>query len=413
MNAHALRRPPRCWTTRFRLRACTGYDRSVITMHVERATDRAVYMNRAREFASDLVQTTSTEAINVATGSVDVLVKAQDKTGVVHANNVLGPVFAPATGWFFIIDALNLVFRNYYALAGPMGDRLDASGDDTQAAFGVVNQLTKLLREEVKHAPLAVVFESTGSSLRRKMHPAYKGTRKKTPPGVRTALPYVEAIIKACGFPAFKVDGFEGDDVIVQLALNATRAGQKCVIVSGDKDFNQVLKQDSIHLLKLMNKGYQRYEEADFRREFGGLRPDQFVDLLALTGDAADSIPGVKGIGPKTAQKLLLEFETAEGIFDNIDKVKPVRTQKLLSAAGREQVALSKALVRFISEGLGDHPGAPFRWGDGQLRKEPDVIAMDDIFSRLRIGRKKLDPLCAILEQARQSTSTTPLEAPR
>ncbi|KAA8495799.1 DNA polymerase I [Porphyridium purpureum] len=313
-------------------------------------------------------------------------------------------MYAPPTGSFYVLDGANLVYRCYHALARTMGERLDASGDDTQAVFGVVMQLTKLLREQVGHSPLALVLESTGSSSRTAMHPEYKGTRKETPQGVVSSFPYVEALFVACGFPVYKVDGFEGDDIIAELAVQAARAGQKAVIISGDKDFNQLLRQDSIEILKLTNKGCVPYEEADFRREYGDLRPSQFVDLLALMGDTADNIPGVSGIGPKTAQKLVLEYDSVEGIFDNIDNVRPLRTQNLLLAAGRERVILSKALVAFISDGLSNDAASRFKWGDAQLRRAPDIVAVDDIFSRLRIGRKKLDALCTLLRAAGTNT---------
>lgn len=243
----------------------------------------------------------------------------------------------------FLIDAYALIYRAYYAF----GDRplTNAKSENTSAPFGFATFLHDVVEE---HRPeyLAVVFDS-GRSHREELYPEYKATRKKMPAELRDSLPRVREVVEAFRGRVVEVEGWEADDVIGTLASRAVERGVGAVIVSGDKDFYQMVTGG----VRLLNPGrggpggvatHWVDEEAAVKKF--GVPPDRVVDYLALVGDSSDNVPGAPGIGPKTAVNLLNDYGTVEAALDHAEEVKAKRARESL-VANREQVLLSKRLV--------------------------------------------------------------------
>lgn len=243
----------------------------------------------------------------------------------------------------FLIDAYALIYRAFYAF----GNRplTNAKGENTSAPFGFATFLHDVFET---HRPdyLAVVFDS-GRSHREKLYPEYKATREKMPAELRESLPRVRELVEAFRGRVVEVEGWEADDVIGTLASRAVEEGIEAVIVSGDKDFYQLVSGR----VRLLNPGRggpsgvatHWVDEATAAKKFG-VPPERVVDYLALVGDSSDNVPGAPGVGPKTAAKLLNEHGTVEAALDCAEEVKAKRVRESL-IANREQVLLSKELV--------------------------------------------------------------------
>jgi DNA polymerase-1 len=216
----------------------------------------------------------------------------------------------------YLIDAYALIYRSYFAfISNPL---ISSRGENTSAPFGFVRFLISL-REDYDPDYLAVVFDS-GRSEREVIFPEYKATRAKMPDELRASLPRIRDLIAAFRDPVVEVDGYEADDVIGTLAAMAESQGLECVIVSGDKDFYQLVRP-GVSLLNPGRGGAAGVEAhwVDEERATAklGVRPDRVVDYLALIGDSSDNVPGAPGIGPKTALKLLQQFDTVEGVLEH------------------------------------------------------------------------------------------------
>ena len=243
----------------------------------------------------------------------------------------------------FLIDAYALIYRSFFAfLNRPL---TNARGENTSAPFGFANFLYGIRNE---HHPdyIAVVFDS-GHSHRTELYPEYKATREKMPQELRESLPHIRELVEAFGDRVVAVDGWEADDVIGTLAARAVEAGLEAVIVSGDKDFFQLVGP-GVHLLNPGRGGPHGVaanwvDERNAGEKFG-VAPGRVVDYLALVGDSSDNVPGAPGIGPKTALKLLETYDTVEEILEHAEEVKAKRPRESL-LANREQVLLSKDLV--------------------------------------------------------------------
>ncbi len=243
----------------------------------------------------------------------------------------------------FLIDAYALIYRSFFAfLNRPL---TNARGENTSAPFGFANFLYGIRAE---HHPdyIAVVFDS-GHSHRTELFPEYKATREKMPQELRESLPRVRELVEAFGDRVVAVEGWEADDVIGTLAARAVEAGLEAVIVSGDKDFFQLVRP-GVHLLNPGRGGPHGVaanwvDERNAGEKFG-VPPGRVVDYLALVGDSSDNVPGAPGIGPKTALKLLETYGSVEKILEHAEEVKAKRPRESL-LANREQVVLSKDLV--------------------------------------------------------------------
>ncbi|MGI9628140.1 MAG: DNA polymerase I [Longimicrobiales bacterium] len=243
----------------------------------------------------------------------------------------------------FLIDAYALIYRSFFAFINrPL---TNARGENTSAPFGFVNFLFSI-REEFEPDYIGVVFDA-GRSHREEVYPDYKATRAKMPDELRSSLPKIRELVEAFGDKIIAVDGWEADDVIGTLACRAREAGLEAVIVSGDKDFYQLVG-DGVHLLNPGRGGPSGVAadwvvEANASDKFG-VPPNRVIDYLALVGDSSDNVPGAPGIGPKTALKLLQEYDTVEGVLDHASDIKGKRARESLTD-NRDDVLLSKELV--------------------------------------------------------------------
>ena len=243
----------------------------------------------------------------------------------------------------FLIDAYALIYRSFFAfLHRPL---TNARGENTSAPFGFANFLYGI-RDEHQPDYIAVVFDS-GRSHREELYPEYKATREKMPRELRASLPRIRELVEAFGDRVVEVEGWEADDVIGTLAARAVAAGLEAVIVSGDKDFFQLVGP-RVHLLNPGRGGPHGVAAnwVDERNATGkfGVEPGRVVDYLALVGDSSDNVPGAPGIGPKTALKLLEAYGSVGEVLAHADEVKAKRPRESL-LGNREEILLSRELV--------------------------------------------------------------------
>lgn len=238
-----------------------------------------------------------------------------------------------------LIDAFSLFYRAFHALPG----FTTSSGQPTGAVFGVASMLLRFLDEEAPDY-VAVASDAPGPTFRHEAYAAYKAHRPEMPDDLRAQIPVLRELVEAMGLPIYEMEGFEADDVLGTLATQAKHAGKKAVILTGDKDTLQLV-DESVEVL-LTRRGItliDRYDR-DLVKEKIGVEPEQIVDWKALVGDPSDNIPGVPGIGPKTAVRLLNEFSTVEALLERLDEVKGKNRERLED--NKETLQLSKALAR-------------------------------------------------------------------
>jgi DNA polymerase-1 len=283
----------------------------------------------------------------------------------------------------FLVDGSSYFYRAFFAVRG----LATSTGLPTNAAFGFTNMLVRILKGKEPEA-VGVVFDAPGPTFRDEMYPEYKATRDPIPEELVRQLPYVKAIPRAYNVETLEVPGVEADDVIGTLARRGHAAGFDVVIVTGDKDFMQlVTKQagDEGPGITLYDDMKERLIGIDEVVEKFGVPPGQVVDVLALMGDASDNIPGVAGIGPKFASELVAEHGSVEGIYAKLGKVK-ARFRGALEK-GREDAELSKKLATIRADL--DVPFDPERFA----RREPDRAKLAALFTELEFTRflKELD----------------------
>ena len=248
----------------------------------------------------------------------------------------------------FLIDAYALIYRAFYAfIHRPL---TNSQGENTSVPFGFANFLVEI-RDEYQPDYLAVVFDA-GNSHRDKVYPAYKATREKMPDELRASLPRVRELLAGFNEALVELAGYEADDVIGTLALKARDAGLEAVIVSGDKDLYQMIGP-GIHLLNPGRGGRtgvapEWVDVSNAHKKFG-VPATQVVDYLALIGDSSDNIPGAKGVGPKTARRLLGEYGSIEAILEHASEIPGTRVRKSLTEHA-EDVRLSKELVTIMTD---------------------------------------------------------------
>ena len=246
----------------------------------------------------------------------------------------------------FLLDAYALIFRAYFAFA--KNPRLTSQGLDTSAIYGFSLALLDVLEKE-KPTHIAVVFDIGGSVTREAVFPAYKAHRDETPEGIKIAVPYIHQLLDALRIPHLGVRGFEADDVIGTLAQQAEKMGFDVYMMTPDKDFGQLVTEK----IKMFRPGRggdpaEVWGISEVCQRWGISRVDQVVDMLGLMGDAVDNIPGIPGVGEKTAAKLLAEFGTLENTLDQAHTIKGKMGEKIVEHA--ELGRLSKTLARIITD---------------------------------------------------------------
>jgi len=245
---------------------------------------------------------------------------------------------------WMLVDGFNLAFRAFYGM--PELTRTD--GFPTGALHGWVKSLWRLTDDESPAATL-VFFDLGGSQDRLAIHPEYKAQRQETPEALVQQLPFVKSLTRAMGLVGIEQHGVESDDLLASQALKLADAGHEVLIVSADKDFAQVV-DDRIKMLLPPSpanpKGGWRLMDAEGVVEKFGVTPAQIADYLALVGDTADNIPGLAGVGPKTAAKWLQAYGDLEGVIAHADEVKPDRFREKITADA-ERLRMNLQLTRF------------------------------------------------------------------
>ncbi|MDO9547985.1 MAG: DNA polymerase I, partial [Candidatus Marinimicrobia bacterium] len=241
----------------------------------------------------------------------------------------------------YLIDGSAIAYRSYF---GMIRNRLtNSAGQPTGAVFAYVNSLLKLLDEE-KPDYIGMVFDAPEKTFRHKIYKEYKATREAMPDELVSQLPYIHQVTEAMNIPVIIRPGYEADDIIGTLAKDARKQGLKVFMVTGDKDFMQLLEEDI--LVYKPGSGQKPVEiiDVDGVMEKWGVRPDQIADYLGMIGDTSDNIPGIKGVGPAKARPLLKEFGSLEKIIENVDKVRNPRVRELIRDSA-EEAKFSKMLA--------------------------------------------------------------------
>lgn len=276
----------------------------------------------------------------------------------------------------FLVDAYALIFRGYYAFI--KNPRINSKGEDTSAIMGFMNSLLDVIKRE-RPDHLAVCFDKGGSADRVEMYEAYKANRDETPEGIRTAIPHICNILKAMHIPIMVKEGYEADDVIGTLSRQAEKEGYKTYMVTPDKDFAQLVTENIFMYRPVFGGGYETWGIPEVQKKFEVTDPMQVIDFLGMMGDSSDNIPGLPGVGEKTAKKFLAQFGSMEGLLANTDQLKGKMKEKV--EANGELGLLSKKLATIML----DVP-VEFNAKDFEL-DHPDVEKVKQIFQELEFRR--------------------------
>ena len=283
----------------------------------------------------------------------------------------------PAPKRLFLLDAFALIFRGYYAFI--KNPRINSTGMDTSAIFGFMNSLLDVIKRE-KPDHLAVCFDKGGSVFRTELYGEYKANRDETPEAIKIAVPYIQKILEGMNIPVIEKAGYEADDIIGTLAKQAEKEGFQTFMVTPDKDFAQLVSENIfMYRPARMGNGIEIWGIPEVQEKFAIERPEQVVDYLGMMGDAADNIPGLPGVGDKTAKKFLKEYGSMEGLLENTHQLNGKMKEKV--EANKELGMLSKELAKILL----DVP-VTFEAASYQL-SNPDYGSVQAIFEELEFRR--------------------------
>ncbi len=298
----------------------------------------------------------------------------------------------------FLLDAFALIYRSYFAFI--RNPRYNSKGVNTSAMLGVTNTIVQVLEKENPHF-IGVVFDVSAPTFRHEMFPEYKAHRDEMPEDLRKSIPYIRKIIEAFNIPIIEKPGFEADDVIGTLAKEAEKQGFTTYMMTPDKDYAQLVS-DNIFMFKPGKNGEDAevWGLKEVQENFGIQTAGQVIDILGLMGDTADNIPGCPGIGPKTAEKLIADFGSIDGIYQNIEKLKGKQKENLIEF--EDQVRLSRKLATIILD-------VPIEFNTKNLtrdevNKEALIEVFEDLEFRTLIQRLKLREAPAPAEMNFQGT---------
>ena len=277
----------------------------------------------------------------------------------------------------FLLDAYALIFRGYYALI--KNPRINSKGEDTSAIMGFMNSLFDVIkREQPDH--LAVCFDKGGSSERTELFPAYKANRLETPDAIRLAVPYIQEILRAMHIPVVVLEGLEADDIIGTLAKQAEKEDYQVFMVTPDKDFGQLVSENIfMYRPARMGNGIEIWGIPEIQKRFGVERPEQVIDYLGMMGDASDNIPGLPGVGEKTAKKFLADFGSMENLLANTDQLKGKMKEKVSENAALGLLSKKLATINI-------HCDVTFNAAAYEL-STPDSEKVQAIFEKLEFRR--------------------------
>ncbi len=270
----------------------------------------------------------------------------------------------------FLIDGSNYVYRAFYAIR----ELSNSKGFPTNAIYGFTTMLLKLLRDWKPHY-VAVVFDLKGPTFRHEAFEAYKATRRPTPDALIMQIPYIKDVIRGFSIPVLEKEGLEADDIIGTLARKYEDKEIKTVIVSGDKDMMQLISGNIMMIDTMKDKTY----DVEAVKERFGVNPEKVTEILGLSGDQSDNIPGVPGIGPKTAQRLIEEFGSVEGVLQNIGKVRNPKTRESLRQFA-DQARMSRDLASIKTDADYDIDLESARY------RAPDNEALQSLFKEFEFS---------------------------
>lgn len=277
----------------------------------------------------------------------------------------------------FLLDAYALIFRGYYAFI--KNPRINSKGMDTSAIMGFMNSLLDVIKRE-KPDHLAVAFDKQGSFVRTEMFTAYKANRDETPEAIKIAVPYIQELLKAMHIPVVELAGCEADDLIGTIAKQAEKEGYQVFMVTPDKDFAQLVSENIfMYRPARMGNGIEIWGVPEVLERFEIERPEQVIDFLGMMGDAVDNIPGLPGVGEKTAKKLLKEYGSMENLLANTHELKGKMRENI--EANAEQGLMSKKLATIIID-----CDVTFNEEDYELTK-PDTEKVEALFNELEFRR--------------------------
>ncbi|WP_378184239.1 DNA polymerase I [Aquimarina sp. SS2-1] len=296
----------------------------------------------------------------------------------------------------FLLDAYALIFRGYYALI--KNPRINSKGQDTSAIMGFMNSLFDVIkRENPDH--LAVAFDKEGSKDRVEIFPEYKANRDETPEAIKIAVPIIQQILKAMHIPIIEKAGVEADDLIGTIAKQAEKEGYQTYMVTPDKDYAQLVSENIfMYRPARMGNGIEIWGIPEVQKKFEVERPEQVIDYLGMMGDAVDNIPGLPGVGDKTAKKFIAAYGSMEGLFENIDQLKGKMKEKV--EANKELGLLSKKLATILLD-----CDVTFDAKDYEI-STPDAKKVEEIFSELEF-RRLTDQFNKIFFPSDSSASTS------
>ena len=273
----------------------------------------------------------------------------------------------------FIIDGYATLYRAHYALIrNPL---TTTAGIPTSAVFGFANQVFQLLEEENPDYIVAA-FDSKGKNFRHELYTDYKANRSAMPDEIQTQLPYLWELLDGMNIPVLRIEGVEADDIIGTVAKMCEKDDLQCNIVSGDKDFMQLINDKTLLYAPQARRREKEIFNAQKVSEKWGVGPEHIIDLLGLMGDSSDNVPGVEGVGPVTAKKLIQKFGSMEKIYENIDQIENEKMrEKLLN--NKDNAFLSKQLVTILTDVTVDASLSDFE------KKEANNTKLESIFKEL------------------------------
>lgn len=272
----------------------------------------------------------------------------------------------------FLLDAYALIYRSYYAFI--KAPRINSKGLNTSAVMGFCNTLNEVLRKE-RPTHLGVAFDPHGPTFRSEAYAAYKAQREETPEDIRRSVPIIKDILRAMNIPVIEAPGYEADDVIGTLSAQAAAAGVTTYMLTPDKDYGQLVRDNVFMYRPRHGGGYETLDTEGVCAKYGIVNTSQVIDLLGLMGDAADNIPGCPGVGEKTAVKLIGQFGSIDSLLERTDELKGALKKKVEENA--EQIRFSKFLATIKTD-------VPIKLNLDELRvTEPDEPKLREIFAEL------------------------------
>ena len=271
----------------------------------------------------------------------------------------------------FLIDAYALIYRAYYAFI--KNPRINSKGLNTSAIMGFCNTLNEVITKE-SPTYMGVAFDH-GLTFRNEVFPQYKAQREATPEDIKRSVPIIKRILEAYRIPVLQVDGFEADDVIGTLALKAAAEGVETYMLTPDKDYAQLVRENVLMYRPRHGGGYEILKEEDINKKYGLRSPHQVIDLLALMGDSADNFPGCPGVGEKTASKLIAQFGSVEELLNRTSELKGKMREKVETAV--DDIKMSKFLATIRTD-------VPIDLNLDHLKiTEPNTAELEEIFAEL------------------------------